>query len=149
VGLVAVAALSALGLSVVVDTAHRPKFGGEDWRGAARALGAARSPRAVVVWLGVGADAFGLYRPHAAPMSPAGLRVSEVDVVAVGGDHAADLAARRDHLSPPRPFVQTERVDRRYFTVLRFRSPEPRLVRPDTLVSGDPGYSAAVLVDAP
>jgi mannosyltransferase len=148
-GAAAVVALVAISLAVVVDTVHTPKFGGEDWRGAAQALGAARSPRAVVLWLGVGADAFSLYRPHAAPMARTGLRVGEVDVVAVGGDHGSDLDARRDHLFPPQPFRETARVDRRYFTLVRFRAPTPQHVSPGTLVSGGPGYSAAVLVDEP
>jgi mannosyltransferase len=142
----ALAALVVVGVVIVISTAHKPKFGGEDWRGAAHALGAPGASRAVVLWLGVGAGAFELYRPEATPMPPVGATVSEVDVVSVGVGHA-DIVTRRANLYPPDPFRQIGRVDSTYYMIIRFRSAEPRLVRRATLVSGGPGYSAAVLLD--
>ena len=146
VGAAALAVLVGLSLAVVVSTARKPKFGGEDWRGAARALGTSTDDRAVVLWLGVGADPFVLYRPHARRMSEAGAFVREVDVVSVGADHAG-ISSKGASLYPPEPFRQAARIDERYFTIVRFRSAHAQHVRPATLVSGGPGYSAAVLLD--
>jgi len=146
VGAAVLTAMLVLGVAVVVATAHDPKFGGEDWRGAARALGRPTEPRAVVLWLGVGADSFDLYRQNAGPLQTGGARVREVDVVSVGPDHA-DLGARRAHLYPPSPFRQVGRTDAAHYSIVRFRAPSPQLVRRSSLVSGGPGYSAAVLLD--
>lgn len=145
-GSAALATLAVIGVGVVVATAHDPKFGREDWRGAARALGPADGPRAVVLWLGVGEDAFRLYRPSARALPAAGATVRDVDVVFVGASRSG-IEKRRAQLSPATPFRQVARDDEEHFTVLRFRSQQPQQVRPSTLVSGGPGYSAAVLLD--
>jgi mannosyltransferase len=142
----ALATLAVIGAAVVVSSAHDPKFGSEDWRGAARALGPPRASRAVVLWLGVGEDPFRLYRPTAQPLPRAGATIREVDVVFVGIGRG-DIEERRADLSPTTPFRQVARTDREHFTVLRFRSSRAQHVRRSTLVSGPPGYSAAVLLD--
>ncbi|HZO49351.1 MAG TPA: glycosyltransferase family 39 protein [Gaiellaceae bacterium] len=146
-GAALLAAICAVSVGVVAASADEPKFGGEDWRGAARALGPATADRAVVLWLGVGEGAFALYRPHAAPLPATGAVVREVDVVAVGPSHDAALLARRDSLFPRPPFRRAGRIEGRFFVVVRFVAPAPRRVRRQSLVSGAPAYSAAVLLD--
>jgi len=148
-GLAVLGAICAACVGVVVASADEPKFGGEDWRGAARALGAAPADRAVVLWLGVGEVAFELYRPNAVPLPEAGALVREVDVVAVGANHDAALETRRQALFPPPPFRRAGRIEGRFFAVVRFVAPVPRRVRRQSLVSGAPAYSAAVLLDRP
>ena len=101
-GLVAACAVVVLGVGVVVGSAATPKFGAEDWRGAARALGPSPAGgRAIVLWPPEGAAAFRLYRPTARPLPATGESVQEVVVVTLG-DSRRD-AALTAALAPPRP----------------------------------------------
>jgi mannosyltransferase len=145
-GIGALAALAMIGLAIVVATAHDPKFGSEDWRGAAEALGPPGASRAVVLWLGVGADPFLLYRPTARVLPQDGAMVREVDVAFVGIGPDA-VRRRQAELSPGAPFRQVARTEHEHFTLLRFRSDDAQHVRRSTLVRGPAGFSAAVLLD--
>ncbi|MEA2399249.1 MAG: mannosyltransferase, partial [Thermoleophilaceae bacterium] len=78
----AAAGLCTLSLGVVLTTASEPKYHSEDWRTAARALGSAVVPRAIVVTPGqAGRKPLEVYLPGARPVWQSIARVGEVDVV--------------------------------------------------------------------
>jgi mannosyltransferase len=147
-GIVVAAALVALGIGIVVGSAATPKFGAEDWRGAARAIG--QSPaggRAIVLWPPEGADAFRLYRPTARLLPASGERVQEVVVVTLGDRRRSD--ALRAALAPPRPpFREVEREDAADFSLGRYLTARAFLGTPDALATPPAGISRpAVLVE--
>ena len=81
-GLSLAAALCLLSIGVVLATAHTPKFGKEDWRNAASAVGDAGT-RAIVVTPNGGAPPLAYYLGgRATPLSGSGIRVAEIAVVA-------------------------------------------------------------------
>lgn len=147
-GVVLAAALVALGVGVVVATADDPKFGAEDWRGVARALGPAPAGgQAIVLWPDVGIEPFLIYRPGASRIARDGAVVSQVAVATLGRRRRDDDVL--DALSPPTPpFRQLERRDGPHFTLLRYDAARPTRVSEDTIVIGEPrGALPAVLVD--
>jgi mannosyltransferase len=121
-GILVAAAIVVPGAGVVASTASTPKFGVEDWRGAARALGPPPpSGRVIVLWPGVGADPFLLYRPQARRLPAAGASVSEVVLVTFGSRRSDPEF--QGSLTPPRPpFTLSSREDERYFTIVRFQA---------------------------
>lgn len=144
-GLTLAVAIVALGVCVVAGSASKPKFGAEDWRGAAHALGPAPpGGRAIILWPDAGREPFLLYRPGARGLPPSGASASEVVLLTFG-------SRRRDKetveaLSPPPPFRQSERRDERYFTLVRFDANRALAVTPTSLVS-DSGRRPAVLYE--
>jgi mannosyltransferase len=147
-GLAVACALIVLGIGVVVGSAATPKFGAEDWRGSARALGPSPARgRAIVLWPPEGADAFRLYRPTARLLPASGESVQEVMVVTLG-DRRRN-AALRAALAPPRPpFREVEREDAAHFSLARFTTARAFLATPDVLATPPAGVSRpAVLVE--
>lgn len=117
-----------LGVGVVGSTATTPKFGAEDWRGAARALGPPPlGGRAIVLWPDAGVDPFLLYRPQARRLPDEGASVSEVVFVTLGSGRLD--SASQDSLSPPSPpFTLEAHEHGEHFTIARFRARRPTLV---------------------
>src|SRR5205085_7178822 len=95
VGILAAGLLCAVGLALVIAVEANPSYQRDDWRGAARALGRATVPRAVVASPVGGGDALASYLKGAKPFPRAGADVREIDVVGI--------AARRPGLpsAPP------------------------------------------------
>lgn len=144
-GLGLAAVFVALGIGVVVGSASTPKFGAEDWRGAARALGPPPTGgRVIVLWPPEGAGALQLYRPNVRKLPATGVPVTEVVVVTLGDSRrdAAVLAA----LAAPPPFRERERRDEAHFTTVRFVAETPVVASRDTLRASPPGASKAALL---
>lgn len=146
-GLAVSVALVALGAGVIVGSAGTPKFGAEDWRGAARALGPPPpGGRAIVLWPPEGRGVFALYRPRAAELDASGETVSEV-VVATLGPRRRDLEGLgRAVLPPSPPFRLVDRVDGRHFTLTRFRAAAPVVVEPAELLAPTAGVARPALL---
>jgi len=88
------AALCAISLAIVVAVDADAGYQRPDWRGLARALGAAGGPRALVVAPANGELALRYYRPAIGTMGAAGTAVREVDVIAVAGSRDPGAAPR-------------------------------------------------------
>jgi hypothetical protein len=95
VGIAGAGALCAIGLALVIAVDANPAYQRDDWRGAARALGPATVPRAIVASPVGGGDALASYLHDARAFPKGGAMVREIDVVGV--------AARRPGLpvAPP------------------------------------------------
>lgn len=134
-GAALLAALCALSLAVVVAVAADPQYQRPDWRGLARALGHARSPRAIVVSPANGTLPLRYYRRALRPMPARGAAVGEVDVVAVAGAAGAgaapSLPAQIGTTLVPFPPPSRASTDR--WVILRFRAPQPLFVAPPAL----------------
>jgi len=152
-GAAALLALVLISLVSVIGVITTPTFQRMDWRGAARALGTAMVPRAIVADHSAGA-ALGAYMSRLSEFPP-GTAVQEVDVVAlVYRPAGASVSA-----SPPNPAVPPALpgftlVGRRHtgsYTVLRYRAAAPVPEQPTPLaalrlVPADP---VVVLVQRP
>lgn len=152
-------ALCVLWVAIDVVTAGVPKFEREDWRGAAATLGPARDARAIVVTPQPGRGPLRIYlsrtgdrvRELGGEPGPVArvdrerrttadrVRVREIAVVAL--PFYLRTAGRRP--VPPRPdaaprapqgFRLVQRVEARYFTLLRFRAPASATLRHTDLV---------------
>jgi mannosyltransferase len=138
-GIVVAAALVALGIGTVIGSAESPKFGAEDWRGAARALGPPPvGGRAIVLWPDAGLEPFRLYRPDAVPLPDDGRAVSEV-VVATFGQRRRDDDLLRALAPPEGLFRESARRDEPYFTLVRYTADHPVVATVDVLVPSAPG----------
>ena len=80
-GAAALAGLCGLSLAVDIVTADDSKFGHEDWRGAARAMGPAHAGRAVVVTPLRGSRVLPIYLRGARVLGSGRVVVAEIDVV--------------------------------------------------------------------
>jgi mannosyltransferase len=149
-GLVAGAFACVLSVGIVASVAGDPASQRRDWRAAARALGPAQRPRAIVVSPWIDSRVW-VYVPAARPLPSTGALLGEVVVVGMArlnvyGFHRPRpprLAVRR---SPP-GFVLVERREAATYTLLRFRSAAARRVSPALLTSLSlfPGEEPAVL----
>jgi uncharacterized membrane protein len=83
-GIAGAVAVCAVALTVNVEVASDAKLQRDDWRGAARALGSATEPRAVVVTPDYQSKPLRLYAGDIAPLPPQGADVREVVEVANG-----------------------------------------------------------------
>jgi 4-amino-4-deoxy-L-arabinose transferase-like glycosyltransferase len=79
------AALCALSLAIDATVVADAQYQRSDWAGLARALGASRGQRALVVSPANGELAVRYYRRSLRTMGPAGADVREIDVIAVAG----------------------------------------------------------------
>jgi uncharacterized membrane protein len=132
-GIAVAAALVALGIGTVIGSAASPKFGAEDWRGAARALGPPPvGGRAIVLWPDAGLEPFRLYRPDAVPISGKGVVVSEV-VVATFGERRRDKDLIEALAPPGASFRELARRDEPYFTIVRYGAKAPVVATADLL----------------
>lgn len=109
--------------------AASPRFGPDDWRSVARALGGPRSQRAVIAPASISMP-LSLERPGLGTMPAGGARVREIAVLRRGGTR------RR---SPAHGFRLVERrVVGGSYTLFRFRSTQPALVTPGRLLGDSP-----------
>ncbi len=117
----------SIGVLIAVDSSARLQRG--DWRGVARMLPGAATPRAVVT-VGLGSAPLEYYLPGLRRLAPgAGVPVSEVDLV---GYAPLVAGARR----PPAPgFALTDRRSVRGLVVLRFEAAQPVLITERALVA--------------
>jgi 4-amino-4-deoxy-L-arabinose transferase-like glycosyltransferase len=148
------AALCALFVAVGAASAWRPKFDRDDWRGAARALGAAESARAIVLSPSLGEPPFRIYRPGARPLPEAGARVREVALVGLPKPYRsvgeAPEPPRRPPAAPPAGFARSGERRGDLYTIFLYRAKRARTVRPRALAhSGLGGEAARVLLEHP
>jgi mannosyltransferase len=141
VGLGAAALLVAVSVVMVVAVWRDPTFQRPDWREAAKQLRPEAGGRVVVTSF-LGDDPLEVYIRGTKRLPRAGARVREVDVLAYSGAS----------LRPPvRGFrvIGHRRIER--FTLVRFRSRTPRLVRPARLRAVKLGAKrdAVLLIPAP
>lgn len=130
-------ALAALGLAAILSVdLHRP-FQRDDWRGAARALGPARAPRAIVVTPGDGILPLAVYLPRAHQLAP-GVRVAEIDVLGVALRRKQGEGPRQPTRVPPAPYPQFRLIGvrrDRMFLVARYRAPAALPISEGNLVN--------------
>ena len=133
-GTAAVAVLAAIGVAAVIGVDVTPNWQRDDWRGAARAVGQASVPRAIVITPASGALPFQLYRRDARPMAPGGESVQEVALVS----RPRRVSGRVHPPAPPRPrnpmVPGYNRVRRDYadtFSFVLFRAGEPLGITPE------------------
>jgi mannosyltransferase len=117
-GLAGAAAICAVAVIVDVEVASDAKLQRDDWRGAARALGPASEPRAVLVIPDYSKKPLRLYA-GALPEKPAPVR----EAVAI----ATDRPPPADVPAPP-GFTEVGRVRTASYILVRYRAPEPRAI---------------------
>jgi hypothetical protein len=141
-GAVALAALCATFIALTVAVDVDTKLQRADWRGAARALGPARVPRAIVV-PAIGDDPLAYYA-RAARLPRGTATVPELDVVGFGA------APRPSGRRVPAGFEQVERRRSGAFTIVRYRAAAARRIGRPELARARLGTGhAAVLVQVP
>jgi mannosyltransferase len=80
-GLAAVVLATVVSVSVVVRVATHSAYQKLHWRQVAAALGPARAPRAILLAPNTGALSLAFYMPHTWWVTPAGMKVAELDLV--------------------------------------------------------------------
>jgi 4-amino-4-deoxy-L-arabinose transferase-like glycosyltransferase len=143
----ATAAACALALVAVVGVAVDPAFQRDDWRGAARELGAADGPRVVVGMPGALVP-LRYYLPGLRRLGATPPTTAEVDYVGLamhrGGSRSAPPRPRGNPLPAP-GFVVVKRLETDTFTIVRMRAPAPQPVAPGMLAVGLDGRPAVAL----
>jgi mannosyltransferase len=145
-GRVLAAAVVVVSLAVVVLVDVSPRYQRDDWRGAARALGAPALTRAIVVSPGSGVIPLQLYLPSLRTLTtPTAVR--ELDIVAIPVQVTGSGIAAPPRPSAPLPVPAGFRLFRAVYagtyTVLRYRSPTPARLAPAALGAdhlGSSGY---------
>jgi hypothetical protein len=134
----ATAAACALALVAVVGVAVDPALQRDDWRGAARALGATDGERVIVGMPGALVP-LRYYLPGLQLLGAAPATTAEVDYVGLamhrGGSRSAPPRPRVDPLPGP-GFVVAKRLETETFTVVRMRAAAPQPVAPGVLAVG-------------
>jgi mannosyltransferase len=137
-GIGLLAALTAIGLAVVIVVDASPRYQRDNWRGAIHAATRGGSgPRAIVVNSGVAGTMFAVYAPRAVPLPPAGTPVREVDVL----EMAYRPSGKGLVLGPvpaPAPvpgFRLTARKVTRTYALLRYEAAVPTVVPPPVLAA--------------
>jgi mannosyltransferase len=149
-GVAGAVALAAIGTAVCVAVASDVRYQRDDWRGAVKALGRPAGPRAVVFSPGE-VKALQLYLPRSRPPPAAGVRVRELDYLALARHRPGEARAtpRLEELPPHPPGgVTLERRLDETFALARYRLPRPLTVRPG-LLANLAGKRPAVLVQRP
>ncbi|GAC1323492.1 MAG: hypothetical protein NVSMB25_19840 [Thermoleophilaceae bacterium] len=139
-GVVAALALCLTALAIDTAVAYNPKLERDDWRGAARALGPART-RAIVLTPDVARTPLALYVSRLEPLAAAGAEVREVDVI--GGARPARFGP------PPAPagFHATTQARAESYMLIRYEAPVAQRVLPSALAASRLGSKpAAILV---
>lgn len=130
-GLAAAAALVVLSIFVIVSVDTNVQFQREDWRTAARSLGAPETARALVVTPAEGSLLFQVYEPDTVLLARRGTAVSEIDLVGLADKQRLGRYVPPRDLRRPTPapgFRQVGRIDGATFTIVRFRAATPRWV---------------------
>jgi mannosyltransferase len=135
-GQILAGALAVISLGVVLLVDLSPQYQRDDWRGAARALGAPALTRAVVVSPGSGLIPLQVYLPGLQTLTtPTAVR--ELDVVAIPVQvtgHGLGVPPRPSAPLPVPPGFRLFAASyARPYTVLRYRSLTPTTVTPATL----------------
>lgn len=152
-GRAAALALCSVFALIVISVAVTPSYQREDWRGAARSLGPADVPRAILLTPPSPPEPFTVYLPGLTTLPQRGASVQEIDVVAVANTNARPGADRSlpeaAGIEPPLAgfrLVGQERGDT--FRTVRFKAARPVVVQPAQLSRrGLPlGSTAAVLL---
>lgn len=139
-GMMAACALSALLLSSVIRTDLRPRLQRDDWRGAARVLGAARATRAIVTDPDF-KPLVRFYRPSASSMPTGGSQVDQLILITTRGGETLP------GFHPPAAFVRTGLRHVQHLTLVYFRARAPQRIAPSQLVSPT-SDKATVMLDA-
>ena len=151
-GAAGAAALVALSLGVVIDTARTPKYGRADWRDAAAQIGSSAGASAVVVTPDLGGTPLGYYLVDSRPLTDAGAAVAEIDVIGGAtralGSVTAALPPRGPSGRAPDGFALVQRLETRYYTIVRYRAPRLRRVTSVELhrLALDPTEAAGLLI---
>jgi mannosyltransferase len=145
-GIAAATLLCAIGVVMVVAVSKTDLYQRDDWRGAAKALGAAEMPRAIIVTPPSGRFPLLLYLHGARPSPAGGVDVKEVDFVGM----APRLPGEAPH--PARPptvgaagFTEFGRKQGDTYTVVRERSPAGAHITPTVGASSLDGRPAITL----
>ncbi|MFL5826434.1 MAG: glycosyltransferase family 39 protein [Thermoleophilaceae bacterium] len=151
-GVVAAAALCCLWLGIVVAVAANPRYQRDDWRGAAKAVGPARTDRAVVFAPGfTNTGPFRVYFKQGSLMPPAGLPVREIDVVGlaqVGKNGVGTPEPPRDKPAPAPAGFQLAAVKyAKTYSLARYVSAQPRTIGAERLRALSFGGLYAAVVD--
>ncbi|TMK40263.1 MAG: DUF2723 domain-containing protein [Actinobacteria bacterium] len=131
-------ALSVLFCAITVSVAATPAYQREDWRGAARSLGAPVVARAIVLTPPSSPEPFAVYLPSLRPLPAGGAAVREVDLVAIANTlgragHGRALPSPAGLRSPAPGFHQIQVTTAATYVTVRFRSPRPVRVTPRSL----------------
>jgi mannosyltransferase len=148
-GLVGLAALSALSVGCITSVIVVPGYHRDDWRGAARALGPATAPRAIVSDV-VANDSLAPYARGVSLYPPAGMPIREADVIWLDR-HALDSPLPPVSTLPALPgFTISQRIKTDSYIVIRYRSPAPRFEPPPALMQLYPNrFSVMALAQRP
>jgi mannosyltransferase len=137
-GLAGAAAICAVALTVNLEVASDAKLQRDDWRGAAKALGPATEPRAVIVTPDFAKRPLRLYAGSLPELPAAGADVREVVVI----DNARPP---RGVVSPP-GFTERSRTRTPSYILVRYRAPATRHL---TLAQIPTARPAAILIQPP
>ncbi len=143
-GFATAAALSVLFAWALLLVLNNPLHRREDWREAARTLGAPSVTRAVLYGPATNNPSpvpplvpfQAVYLKDMLTMPDRGWTVREIDVLNVRDD-LSDTSAPPVPVSPGRGFRLVSRAGNRQYTLFRFRSPRPVHVTPDELIGDD------------
>jgi hypothetical protein len=128
--------LCALSLGIVVSVATDEVSQRPDWRGAASALGQPNVPRALVVTPWIDSEVW-VYLPAARRMPSQGAPVREISIVQMAslGRYGLGSPRRAAGGTAPRApgFVLAELRETPTYTLISFRSTEPRWISPAAL----------------
>jgi hypothetical protein len=133
--------LCALFLAITLSVSFDASYGRTDWRGAAHAIGPARTRRAIVVIPAISARLWRFYLPGLHELQHPDARVDEIAVVGVatqGGFSTGAVKPPPPHVATPPTGFRLAGVDRTAtYTIVRYRAHAPiRVSRPDLLRLG-------------
>ena len=119
------AGLALAGVALAIQVSANARLQRDDWRGAVRALGPAAAPRVLVVTPEVGRTPLRLYAPRTSALPRAGVRVTEIAVV-------ANARPPRFAPRPPPPGFRLAFARRTAsWELVRYVSTSPRLIGPN------------------
>lgn len=134
VGMASFVALCSLSLLVVVSVAVRPEFQRDNWRSAVEALGPLRQDRAIVATPAHSYLPLSVYLPTARVQESKVSRVEEVDVIGLPIREVGEVALSPVATVADLPgFRPVERLRKRNFTLVRYRSKTPLAVHTEQL----------------
>ncbi len=139
-GLALLGVVALVAIVVNAFVAYDPHVERDDWRGAARALGPARSPSVVVLTPDVAVMPLTLYAGRMAPLGAASPPVAEIDVLG---------NARPAHFTTPAPpagFREVQAVHAESYELLRYRAGAPVVVGAAELTAAKLGTANAALL---
>jgi mannosyltransferase len=125
-------ALALLFAVVVVLVETNVQYQRDDWRGASQALGLPTAARVIVLSPGSGQLPLAVYQRGLRQLRPGGVRVRELDLVALSaaasGAGLAPAPRPSGPVSVPQGFHMAGATYERLYTILRFTSAAPRRV---------------------